>query len=497
MASTSGAGKLTLSDTVRTRFAPSPTGYPHVGNIRSALFAWLFARHHNGVFILRVEDTDVERSVEGSLEYILEGLRWLGMDWDEGPGVGGNYGPYVQSQRLHLYQDAARRLVESGHAYYCYCSPERLEALRAEQIKRKMPPGYDRHCRNLTDEQRKAKEAEGITPVVRFKTPLAGKTRFHDEIWGDVVFENSHIEDLVLLKSDGYPTYHLANVVDDHAMEISHVLRAEEYISSAPLHLMTYEALGYTPPKFAHLPMVLGHDRSKLSKRHGATSVLEFREQGYLPEAMLNFLALLGWSLDDKTDVITRDELIKNFSLERVSKTAAIFNHEKLKWMNGVYIRKLTPEAFAQMCVPFLEGAFHENIPSMDYVLEVLPLVQERAKLLTEVPELTRYFFSDQLNYDAKLLISKDMTAESTRKALAVAKERLEKLPGFDAQTLEAMLRPLAEELKLKTGQLFGALRTAVSGETATPPLFQMMAVLGRERCLIRIQEAIDKLAAL
>jgi glutamyl-tRNA synthetase len=482
---------------VRTRYAPSPTGYPHVGNIRTALFAWLFARNHNGVFILRVEDTDVERSVEGSLEYILEGLRWLGMDWDEGPGAGGNYGPYVQSQRLHLYQDAARRLVESGHAYYCYCSPERLEALRTEQIKRKMPPGYDRHCRNLTAEQCKAKESEGITPVVRFKIPLTGKTQFHDEIWGDVVFENSHVEDLVLLKSDGYPTYHLANVVDDHAMEISHVLRDEGYISSTPLHLMTYEALGYTPPRFAHLPIVLGHDRSKLSKRHGATSVLEFREQGYLPEAILNFLALLGWSLDDKTEIMGLEDLIKNFSIERVSKTAAIFNHEKLKWMNGVYIRKLTPEDFARRCLPFLEKAFSENLPSMDYVLGVLPLVQERAKLLTEVPELTRYFFSEQLNYDASLLIGKDIDAEMTRKALAVAKERLEKLSGFDAQTLEAMLRPLAEELKLKTGQLFGALRTAVSGEIATPPLFQMMAVLGRERCLIRIQEAISKLVAL
>jgi glutamyl-tRNA synthetase len=484
-----------LSGTVRTRYAPSPTGYPHVGNIRSALFAWLFARHHDGSFILRIEDTDVERTVAGSLEYQLDALHWLGMDWDEGPGAGGNYGPYVQSERLPLYQEAARRLVESGHAYYCYCSEERLAVLREEQMKRKMPPGYDRSCRNLTTEQRKAKEAEGITPVVRFKVPLTGRTRFHDEIWGDVVFDNSHIEDLVLLKSDGYPTYHLANVVDDHAMEISHVLRGEEYISSAPLHMMTYAALGYTPPKFAHLPMVLGPDRSKLGKRHGATSVLEFREQGYLPEALVNFLALLGWSLDDKTDIISREELIKHFSLERVSKTAAIFNHEKLKWMNGVYIRNLTADDFARRCEPFLQKNFSAEKIFPGYVRQVLPLVQERAKLLAEVPELTKYFFSDRLEYDAGLLISKGMTAESTRQALATAKERLEKLPAFDAAALEAMLRPLAEELGLKTGQLFGALRTAVSGETATPPLFQMMAVLGRERCLRRIQEGIQKLA--
>jgi glutamyl-tRNA synthetase len=484
-----------LNERVRTRYAPSPTGYPHIGNIRTALFAWLLARHYKGVFVLRVEDTDVERSVEGSIEYILEGMRWLGLYWDEGPDVGGAYGPYVQSQRLRLYQEVAKKLVETGHAYYCYCSLERLENLRAEQIKRKLPPGYDRCCRNLSESSRRAKESEGIVPVVRFKVPLTGKTRFHDEIWGDVSFDNSHVEDLVLLKSDGYPTYHLASVVDDHAMEISHVIRAEEYISSTPLHLMTYEALGYMPPKFAHVPMVLGSDRSKLSKRHGATSVLEFRDQGYLPDALLNFLALVGWSLDDRTDIISREELIRNFSLERVSKTAAIFNHEKLKWMNGVYVRKLNTDDFAERCKPFLEKAFPAaSLITENYIRQVLPLVQERTKLLSEVPELTHYFFTEKLDYDINLLISKDMTSESTRQALLVARDRLAMLPAFDAAALEAMLRPLAQEIQLKTGQLFGALRTAVSGETATPPLFQMMEVIGCERCLARIQTAIDRL---
>ena len=486
-----------MTDRVRTRFAPSPTGFLHVGSIRTALFDWLFTRHNNGVFILRIEDTDITRKVEGAIEAILDDLRWLNLDWDEGPEVGGKYGPYIQSQRLEQYKETADRLIALGAAYKCYCSQERLEALRAQQTKNKLPPGYDRHCRNLTEVERVQKEKEGITPVVRLKTPLQGETVVHDIIWGDVVFKNSTIEDLVLLKSDGYPTYHLANIVDDHDMQMTHVIRAEEWMSSTPCHILLYGALGYEIPRFAHLPMLLGSDRSKLGKRHGSTSIREFREQGYLSEAMINFLALLGWSLDDKTEIFSREDLIKNFSLERVSKTAAIFNHEKLKWMNGVYIRKLTPADFAQRCLPFLKEAFPESIPSMNYVRAVLPLVQERTKLLTEVPELTHYFFSDQLNYDVKLLISKDMTAASTRGALAVAKERLGKLPGFDAQTLEAMLRPLAEELKLKTGQLFGALRTAVSGETATPPLFQMMAVLGRERCLIRIQEAIDKLAAL
>ena len=281
---------------------------------------------------------------------------------------------------------------------------------------------------------------------------MTGKTTYHDEIWGDVTFDNTTIDDFVLLKSDGFPTYHLANVVDDHFMEVSHVIRAEEWISSTPRHIMLYGALGWERPLFAHLPMVLGPDRSKLGKRHGSTSVLEFREQGYLPEALVNFLALVGWSLDDKTDIISREELILHFSLERVSKTAAIFNHEKLKWMNGVYIRRLAPDDFAKRCLPFLKKGLPLDVPrplSFEYVKQVAPLAQERAKLLSEVPELTRYFFSDVLSYDAKLLTG-SMTVEATRQALLVAKERLEKLPAFDAQALEDMLRPLAEELGLE-----------------------------------------------
>lgn len=257
-----------MPKSVRVRFAPSPTGYPHVGNIRTALFNWFLARHYGGSFILRIEDTDVARRVKGAVEVILDALRWLGLDWDEGPEVGGNYGPYFQSQRLKLYREASQRLIAQGDAYYCYCSPQRLEEMRAKQVRRKQPPGYDRHCRNLSDKERAQKEAEGIKPVVRFKTPLEGQTKFNDVIWGDLVFDNSTLDDFVLLKSDGYPTYHLANVVDDHLMEISHVLRAEEWLSSTPRHLLLYQALGFEPPQFAHLPMILGPDRSKLSKRH-------------------------------------------------------------------------------------------------------------------------------------------------------------------------------------------------------------------------------------
>ncbi len=486
-----------MGPTVRTRFAPSPTGDPHVGNIRSALFAWLFARHNGGVFIVRIEDTDVARKVMGSVEVILESLRWLGMDWDEGPEVGGDYGPYFQSQRLELYQEAARRLVEQGDAYYCYCSPERLEEMRAEQVRRKQPPGYDRRCRELSDEEWREKENEGITPVVRFKTPLTGQTRFHDIIWGDVVFNNNTLEDLVLLKSDGYPTYHLANIVDDNAMKITHVLRAEEWLSSTPYHVLLYGAMDYQPPQFAHLPMLLGADRSKMGKRHGSESVTDFREQGYLPEAMVNFLALLGWSLDDKTELMSRQQLIDNFTLERVSKTAASFNHEKLDWMNGVYIRSLEPEDFLQRSLRFLENDLPSEVPrplSVDYIRQIMPLVQERVKTLAGVSELTRFFFVDRLEYDAGLLITKGMTAESTRHAVEVARQRLAELPSFDTESLEGMLRPLAVELELKTGQLFGALRTAVTGQTAAPPLFQTMAVLGRETCLERIDRALGRL---
>jgi glutamyl-tRNA synthetase len=482
---------------VRVRFAPSPTGFPHVGNIRTALFNWLFARHSGGVFIVRIEDTDVARKVKGALEGILGGLRWLGLDWDEGPEMGGKYGPYFQSQRLDLYREAAKRLVAQGDAYYCYCSPERLAEIRAEQKKRKQSIGYDRHCRDLTDLERKQKEAEGITPVVRFKMPLEGQTGFKDIIWGDVVVENSILDDYVLLKSDGYPTYHLANVVDDHLMEISHVLRAEEWLSSVPRHKLLYKALGYEMPQLAHLPMILGPDRSKLSKRHGAVSITEYQERGYLPEAMVNFLALLGWSLDDRTEIFSRDELVKQFSLERVSKTAAVFNHEKLDWMNGFFLRELSREKLLTKIMPFLESGLPKEVKrpvSEEYVSRIVPLIRERINTLAEAATYADFFFLDELEYDASLLVDKKMTAETTLRALKAAQEKLSSLQSFDHDSLEGALRPLAEQLGLKAGQLFNPLRVATTGRTAAPPLFETMAVLGKEVCLKRLGVAIEKL---
>ena len=475
--------------TVRVRFAPSPTGYPHLGNIRTALFNWFFARHNGGTFVLRIEDTDVARLVEGATDIILDGLRWLGIDWDEGP--------YFQSQRLDIYREAADRLVKEGQAYFCYCSPQRLESMRQEQIKRKQPPGYDRHCRHLTREQRAELQASGVTPVVRFKSPLEGQTSFHDLIRGEIVFQNSTLDDFVLLKSDGYPTYHLANILDDHLMAISHVLRADEWLSSTPRHVLLYQAVGWEPPQFAHLPMILGPDRAKLSKRHGATAIDEYRDQGYLPEAMVNFLALLGWSLDDKTEILSRGEIVKHFSLDRVSKTAAVFNKDKLDWMNGVYLRGLSLEEFTERATVLLERDLPPQVECLadaDYIRRIMPLIQERAKTLAEVPQLTEFFFVDRMEYDSGLLTATIEGAGAVG-SLQASLAKLEGLQNWDAAALEAVLRPLADELNLKTGVFFGLLRVATTGRTAAPPLFETMEVLGKVCCLERLRVALDKLS--
>ncbi len=475
---------------VRLRFAPSPTGYPHLGNIRTALFNWLFARHHSGKFILRIEDTDMTRKVEGAVEVILDSLKWLGLDWDEGP--------YFQSQRLSIYNEIARKLLEEDNAYLCYCSPERLNKMRQEQARQKQPPKYDRLCRDLTQDERMQLQAKGMNPVVRFKTPLKGETTFCDLIHGTVTFKHDVLDDFVLLKSDGYPTYHLASVADDHLMAISHVLRADEWLSSAPRHVLLYQALNWQAPQFAHLPMILGPDRAKLSKRHGATTITEYQGQGYLPEAMVNFLALLGWSFDDKTELLSREELMKHFSLERVGKAAAIFNKDKLEWMNGVYLRKLNLGEFVQQAMPFLDRNLPESVErplNLDYVSHVLFLVQERAKTLAEVPPLTSFFFLDELQYDIGLLLSKEVDAKSATKAITTTLQILEEITAWDATTLEDILRPLAAELGLGTGKFFGLLRVAVTGRVAAPPLFQTMVVLGEEKCLKRLNMAKQQLS--
>jgi glutamyl-tRNA synthetase len=487
-----------MNKPVRVRFAPSPTGLPHLGNIRTALFNWLYARHTGGKFIVRIEDTDVARTVPGAVEAILDSLRWLGLDWDEGPEINGPFAPYFQSQRLAVYQGIAERLVKEGHAYYCYCSSERLEAMRAEQQKQKLATGYDRQCRCLTQSDRSQLASQGIKSVIRFKTPLEGQTRFQDVLRGEVVFENSTLDDFVLLKSDGYPTYHLANVIDDHLMEISDVLRAEEWLSSTPRHIMLYAAMGFEMPRFAHLPMILGPDRSKLSKRHGATALTEYREQGYLTETMLNFLALLGWSLDEKTELFSRQELVDKFSLDRVSRTSAIFNKDKLDWMNGVYIRSSSVDDLTRRVIPFMEKDLPPEIKrplDINYVRQIVPLMRERINTLKDAAAYAEFFFVDKLEYDSAMLIGKKMTAETALTALKGAEEKLSSLESFGHVLLEDSLRRLADDLGIKTGQLFNLLRVATTGRDAVPPLFETMEVLGKERCLKRINAALAKLA--
>ena len=482
---------------VRVRYAPSPTGEPHVGNVRTAIFNWLLARSTGGSFVVRVEDTDQARKVEGAIEVLLEALRWLGLDWDEGPDVGGPYAPYVQSQRLPSYHESVDKLLETGSAYRCYCTPERLAEMREEQRRLKQNTAYDRLCRGLSEGERQARLRDDAPSVVRFAMPLEGETKVNDLVRGEVTFENRLIDDFVVLKSDGFPTYHLASVVDDHAMEITHVLRAEEWLPSMPRHLKLYEALGLEPLLFAHLPIILAPDRSKLSKRHGAASVLEYRQGGYLPQALVNFLAMLGWSLDDSTEVFSSGELIERFSLDRVAKSGAVFNVEKLDWLNGYHIRQTSHEELADALLDYWRRFPPEEVPELPdrgLVLRIAPLVQERLKTLKDAVPLIAFFFQPEVHYESAELIQKGMTADGTREALQRTLVALEGATNFDADSIEEALRPLAGELGMKTGQLFGSVRMATTGQRVAPPLFQTMEVLGRERSLASIRDAAERL---
>jgi glutamyl-tRNA synthetase len=490
---------------VRVRFAPSPTGIQHIGGYRTAIFIWLFARRYGGQFILRVEDTDTGRSVPGAVDALLAGLRWLEVQPDEGPVVGGPYGPYYQTQRAALYHYYADELIKRGGAYRCYCTPERLAEMRKEQEARGIKsPRYDRRCRYLSPQERDENESAGKPFVVRLAVPLEGQTVVKDLLRGDIVFENNQLQDAVLLKSDGLPTYHLANVIDDHLMRISHVTRgAAEWLPSAPLHVLTYQFLGWEQPIWVHLPVILGSDHKKLSKRFGALPLSHYAEQGYLPDAVINYLALLGWSYDDKTDILSREQLMASFSLDRLSLSDAMFDPERLLWMNGVYIRMLSPEELAERALPFLERPEGEGgLPAsvarpLDnaYVARVLRLEQERMKTLGEAAQMVTFFFTDDLRYQADALIGKGMDREKTANALQRALALLENLPTWEASAMEAPMRALADELGLKPGQLFMGARVAISGRTVSPPLFETMEVLGRERTLARLRQALEKLA--
>ncbi len=469
---------------VRVRIAPSPTGPLHVGHARTALFNWLFARKSEGKFLLRIEDTDRERSKPEFEQDIVSGLQWLGLYWDE---------PIVyQSQRLNLYQREAKRLLDMGKAYPCFCSPEELDERRKAMLGRGIAPKYDRRCRHLSQAQRERLIRERPY-VLRFAMPLEGEVIFQDIVRGEIRFANRELDDFVLVKSDGFPAYNFACVVDDHDMGITHVLRGEDHISNTPRQLHLYAALGCQPPQFAHLPLLLGSDRTKLSSRHGATSLSEYRKMGILPQAMVNFLALLGWYPKGQKEVMGLDEIIAQFDLSDVRPSGAIFDLEKLLWMNGHYLRQLPTERLAQMLVPYFarQGWMHDppNRDERDYLMQVTPLVQERMRTLGEAVDLADFFYREPERYDPKAV--KWLVKEGVADLLFELSNRLELLTDFGSGQVEATVRRLAAERDVKAAEVIHPTRAAVTGRTEGPSLFHLMAVLGKERCVGRLRKAV------
>ncbi len=470
-------------ENVRVRFAPSPTGKLHIGSMRTALFNWLFARHHGGKFILRIEDTDRNRFVADATENIIEALQWYGLDFDEGP--------IFQSKRTDVYKKYATELVKQGSAYYCFCPPTRLEELRQVQIANKQAPKYDGHCRNLDKAEIDRQIKSGKPYVVRLKIPAGGQTEFDDIIRGHISFENSDIDDQVLIKSDGFPTYHLANVVDDHDENITHVIRAEEWLPSTPKHILLYQAFGWPPPQFAHLPMVLGTDRSKLSKRHGAVPALDYRELGYLPEAVLNFIALLGWNPKTEREIFSTKELIQEFDLSKVNKSGSIFNLEKLNWLNSQYIKKMEKEKYYRERRKYLEKQ-NFKITDEKLLIGTMDLERDRLVTLNDSSEVASFILTDELKYDPKILVPKNETIEITKQALELVIKKFRKLSegDFSRDKLKTELEKLITEHKLSNNQVLWPLRVAITGLEKSPGVFEIMEVIGRKRTIKRVEEA-------
>jgi glutamyl-tRNA synthetase len=476
--------------TVRTRIAPSPTGDPHVGTAYVALFNYALARKHGGQFVLRIEDTDRERSSPASEAMIFEAMQWLGLRWDEGPDLGGPHGPYRQSERTAVYREHAEELVRRGAAYACFCSRERLDALREDQKARKVNLGYDGRCRALPRDEVERRRAAGETFVVRLAMPRGGETVVRDLLRGEVRFDNAQVDDQVLLKSDGFPTYHLANVVDDHLMGITHVIRAEEWLSSLPKHVELYRGFGWEPPVFCHLPLLRNADRSKISKRKNPVSLNFYRRAGYLPEAMLNYLALMGWAMPDEREEFTLEEFIEEFTLERISLGGPVFDVEKLKWLNGKYLRRLSPmELLARLRARHL---------SEEHLLEVLPLVKERIDTLEGFFEYASFFFVGEVSYDEaalRAMVAKGRTPADVSKMLrALLEEEVDMVLDWNLQTVEAAIRRFADKAGWAPNELFMAIRVATTGRAASPPLFETLAVLGKETCRRRLRRAAEVL---
>ena len=524
-----------MSDEVRVRYAPSPTGMQHIGGVRTALFNYLFARSKNGKFILRLEDTDRTRYDEKYVQNLYDTMSWLGIDWDEGGDKGGPYGPYVQSERFELYKKYAMQLIENGEAYYCFCDAERLDRIRKIQTENKMPPGYDRNCRHLTPEEVKANLDAGKPYVIRLKVPMEGETTFEDHILGTIQWKNEDISpDPILLKSDGFPTYHLANIVDDHMMHITHVMRAQEWIPSTPLHVQMYKSFGWEHPEFCHLPMVNGSDGKKLSKRHGSTSLNEFRARGYLPQAIVNYVALLGCSYEEGKEFYTLEELAKAFKLEHLNKAPAVFDYKKLEYYNGNYIRMLSAEELYKWTLPFITGtgdatleinpenpqpkpkvgpeysgvALGEdgrpycvdksmNMSTEDVektLLGLMPLIQERLHFLCDAAEMVHFMFTEPAVPPVDQIIPKKLDAAKTKEVLEAAKTFVSEIFGKTHDEAEALAKENAEKLGIKLGDFMMPIRMAVTGSRVSPPLIGSIWVLGKEKSLARIERTLATL---
>jgi glutamyl-tRNA synthetase len=483
---------------IRVRFAPSPTGDLHVGNIRTALYNWAYARHVDGTFVFRIEDTDRARVTPEHINAAEDTLRWLGLEWDEGPEKGGDFGPYLQSERMPLYAEWAQRFLDDGNAYYCYCTPEELEERREKARAAGRPSGYDGHCRSLTEEQVAAYVAEGRRPVIRFRMP-DGRTVVHDLIRGDVTFEHRDVPDFVLMRADGTPLYTLAVAVDDVLMRITNILRGEDLLSSTPRQIAVYTAMGVQPqdiPVFAHLPFVMGSDNLKLSKRNGEVSIAWYRREGFLPEAMTNYLALLGWSPGHDVEEFSLDDMARDFSIERVNKNPARFDLKKLESINGDKIRALDPDDFVDRLVPFLQTAgllsHPPGEPELDVVRRAAPLVQERIQRLTDVVPMLGFLLVDDRHFSVDPEAAARSLTENERPTLEAAVIALQKVSTWDASSLEEALRDaLLDDLGLKPKSAFGPVRVAVTGRRISPPLFESLELLGRERTLDRLRRAL------
>ena len=461
---------------VIVRFAPSPTGYLHIGGARTALFNWLLARHTGGKFILRIEDTDQVRSTQESMDAILDSMTWLGLDWDEGP--------VYQTDRLHLYQEHVERLLKEGKAYPCYCTPEELEERRQKALREKRKPKYDGYCRNL------GAPIPGRTPAIRFKAPGRGKTVLRDLIKGTIEFDNEELDDLVIQRSDGWPTYNFSVVVDDALMGITHVIRGDDHVNNTPRQILLYEAFGYPLPQFAHVPMILGADKARLSKRHGATSVMVYKEMGYLPQALVNYLVRLGWAHGDQ-EVFSRQELIGKFSLESVGKSAAVFNTDKLLWLNGLYIRQESPETLASLLLPFLEQKGLQP-RSRSWLVEIVKALQERSKTLVEMVEAAEFFFRGDFAMEEKA--AKKHLTESIKEPVRMLMDKMEAAPVLDEKTLEEMFKEIVTAKGIKLGALAQAVRVALTGKSVSPGIYEVLKIVGKEEALKRIRRAIEKI---